>query len=134
MINFLFIEKSRLNFKSKSNIFSSKINLNFIKKSNSIDYSQNIYQNISQKSKIENKRRDIFNTMKKEKIINNISGNKTQNEENSLIQENIQKYFYNKRRTINPIRKNNSLIKKDISFNSIKKLSFPGLKSSIFNK
>ena len=72
--------------------------------------------------------------MKKEKIINNISGNKTQNEENSLIQENIQKYFYNKRRTINPIRKNNSLIKKDISFNSIKKLSFQGLKSSIFNK
>ena len=134
MINFLNIEKPRLNFKSKSNIFSSKINLNFIKKSNSIDYSQNIYQNISQKSKIENKRRDIFNTMKKEKIINNISGKKTQNEENSLIQENIQKYFYNKRRTINPIRKNYSLIKKDISFNSIKKLSFQGLKSSIFNK
>ena len=134
VINFLNIEKPRLNFKSKSNIFSSKINLNLIKKSNSIDYSQNIYQNISQKSKIENKRRDIFNTMKKEKIINNISGNKTQNEENSLIQENIQKYFYNKRRTINPIRKNNSLIKKDISFNSIKKLSFQGLKSSIFNK
>ena len=128
------IDKPRLQIKNKTNIITSKTNLFLLKNSAPINYPNKIYQYISQKSKIENKRRDIFNTLKKGKLINKILDNKTTYEENSANEENTQKYFYDKRRSIEPIVKKKILIRKDLSYKTINKFSFKNWKSSIFNQ
>ena len=67
-------------------------------------------------------------------MINKILDNKTTYEENSANEENTQKYFYDKRKSIEPIIKKKILIRKDLSYKTMNKFSFKNWKSSIFNQ
>ena len=123
--------------KNKTHIFSARNNLKLFKKSvsiNNINNSRNLKDYISPRSKIENKKKDIFSTIRKAKLINKIVGNKTQYIENSFKKENARKSVFFIRDKIEIINKNNSYINKRNNLTTRKIISQKDIKSSVFNK
>ena len=137
LLKFYSIDRSRLNIKNKTHIFSARNNLKLFKKSvsiNNINNSRNLKDYISPRSKIENKKKDIFSTIRKAKLINKIVGNKTQYIENSFKKENARKSVFYIRDKIEIINKNNSYINKRNNLTTRKIISQKDIKSSVFNK
>ena len=128
------IERPRFLMKNKTHNFSAKNNMEFFKKSISINKSENLNQYISPRAKLEKKRSDIFSTIRKGRLINKVMENQSKNDESTSKEENIQKYIFNEKEKIQPIIKHKTFIKKKLSITGRKIYSQKDLRSSIFNK
>ena len=140
MLKFYSIDKSRFPIKNKTHIFSARNNMKLFKKSIPDNNSQNIKDYVSPRSKIENKRKDIFSTIRKAKLINKIVENKSQYVENSFKKEKARKsVFYirdkiDKLDKIENVSKDNTFTNRRTNLTTRKIISQKDFKSSVFNK
>ena len=140
LLKFYSIDKSRFPIKNKTHIFSARNNMKLFKKSISDSNSQNIKDYVSPRSKIENKRKDIFSTIRKAKLINKIVENKSQYIENSFKKEKARKsVFYirdkiDKLDKIENVNKDNTFTNRRTNLTTRKIISQKDFKSSVFNK
>ena len=128
------VDRPRFQIKNITHIFSAKNNQKFLKRSISINNTQNIKQYISPRTKIENKRREIFSTLRKGKFINNIMDNETKLDESTLNEEKTKNNFFAVKRIIQPINRHYSFFKKKIFFTGRKIYSQKDLRTSLFSK
>ena len=138
LLKFYSVDKTRFQTKSKTHILSAKDNLKLLKRTTSINNLQNEKAYISSRSRIENKRRDIFNTIRKRKLVNKIMDNKSQliDDNSPFNKENNKKFFFQgKEKTININEHGNGIfINKKNNFSSRKTFSHNDFRSYIFNK
>ena len=126
-------------------IISPKNNLKFIKRNisiNDINYSKMIHQPyVDSRARSENKRKDIFNTIRKVPFINKVIDNQTIIKNESYLKENRKSFYPNEKQKLSPIDMRTDLNNKRKTFIN-KKFKFQygniNLKkevmSSIFNK